>query len=100
MPYLTTPGNLPMVENSPYATNLEAAIQHERMVELACEATRYFDIIRWHTAGLLIDLRKPGFPKANIFDVIVDPAFTGNFLLPIPQYELNNNPGMVPNSAN
>lgn len=100
LPYLTQSGTLPMVEDSPYASNLEAAIQHERMVELACEATRYFDIIRWNTAGLLIDLRKPGFPKASVYDVIVDPAFRGNFLMPIPQSELNNNPEMIPNSAN
>ena len=66
LPYLSQTGSLPIVENSKYAGNLEAAIQHERMIELACEASRYFDIIRWNKAGLLIDLRKSGFPKANI----------------------------------
>ncbi|MFA9392765.1 MAG: RagB/SusD family nutrient uptake outer membrane protein [Prolixibacteraceae bacterium] len=100
LPYLKSIGSLPQVENSVYASNLEAAIQHERMVELACESTRYFDIIRWHKAGLLLDLRKSGFPKANITELIIDQGFNGNFLLPIPQSELNNNPKMVANSAN
>ncbi len=100
LPYLNRQGTLPTAENSKYASNLEAAIQHERMVELACEATRYYDIIRWNKAGLLIDLRKNGFPKANIHDVIIDPAFTGNFLLPIPQEELNRNPNIKQNSSN
>ena len=100
LPYLSRTGSLPTVENSKYAGNMEAAIQHERMIELACEASRYFDIIRWNKAGLLIDLRKAGFPKANIKEIIVDPGFTGNFLLPIPQEELNRNTKIKPNSSN
>lgn len=100
LPYLTKVGTLPDVDNSKYAGNMEAAIQHERMVELACESSRYFDIIRWSSAGLLLDLRKPGFPKANLKEVIIDPGFSGNFLMPIPQTELSINPNAKPNSAN
>jgi len=100
LPYFNSLGTLPTVSASAYAGNMEAALQHERMVELACESQRYFDIVRWYTAGLLLDLRKPGFPKANINEIIIDPAFKGNFLFPIPQSELNANKLMRPNSAN
>lgn len=100
LPYLNQEGALPLIENSAYASNIPAAIQHERMVELAGEGHRYFDIIRWSKAGELIDLREPGFPKASASDVVIDPGFTGDFLFPIPQVELSANPNMIPNSAN
>ncbi|GJM64431.1 RagB/SusD family nutrient uptake outer membrane protein [Persicobacter diffluens] len=100
LPYFAAEGRLPKAVLSIYRDNPIAAVQHERMVELACESARYFDIIRWDAAGVLLDLRKEGFPRAQADDVIIDPAFDGNFLFPIPQSELNNNKYMRPNSAN
>lgn len=105
LPYFTQQGQLP--DAYPFGDNL-TKIQHERMVELAGESHRYFDIIRWFNAGILKDI-DPSSPTRgatinNVDElrekVIKEPAFKGVFVLPIPQYELNTNRNMIPNEAN
>lgn len=58
------------------------AIQHERMVELAGEQIRNFDIIRWRKHGKL-DSEPISYFIANKHE-----------LLPIPQSEIDNNPNL------
>ncbi|MFA0964422.1 RagB/SusD family nutrient uptake outer membrane protein [Roseivirga sp. BDSF3-8] len=70
-------------------------LAHERVMELAVESSRWFDIMRW---GWLDDAQKLQLLQAH------DPEFL-NFtpdrkLIPIPLNEMNNNPNLVGNAAN
>ncbi len=58
------------------------AIQHERVVELAGEQVRNFDILRWRKHGKL-DVEPISYFIKNKHE-----------LLPIPQQEIDNNPNM------
>ncbi|NJM94388.1 MAG: RagB/SusD family nutrient uptake outer membrane protein, partial [Cytophagales bacterium] len=83
------PGVLPSVSQliadpSNSISNMRDALRHERMIELAGESARYWDIIRWNIGEQVIDA----------------PGFRGVYLMPIPQTELDNNPKMKPNAAN
>ncbi|HEY8512292.1 MAG TPA: RagB/SusD family nutrient uptake outer membrane protein [Cyclobacteriaceae bacterium] len=70
-------------------------IAHERVMELAIEGTRFYDIIRW---GWLQDPDKLDMLKSH------DPEFNnyvpGSEYLKIPQGELDLNENLLPNSAN
>lgn len=70
-------------------------IAHERVMEMAIEGTRFYDIIRW---GWLQDSDKLAMLKSH------DPEFNnyvpGSEYLKIPQGELDLNENLVPNSAN
>ncbi|MFY7909725.1 MAG: RagB/SusD family nutrient uptake outer membrane protein, partial [Emticicia sp.] len=58
------------------------AVQHERMVELAAEQVRNFDILRWRKNKK--QTSEPiSYFTANKFE-----------LLPIPQSEIDNNPNI------
>ncbi|NJL75756.1 MAG: RagB/SusD family nutrient uptake outer membrane protein [Saprospiraceae bacterium] len=61
---------------------IRKAIQRERMVELAGEQTRNFDILRWRKHGKL-DQEPISYFIANKHE-----------LLPIPQSEIDNNPNL------
>jgi hypothetical protein len=70
-------------------------LAHERIMELAIEGVRYYDIKRW---GWLDDPAKLAQLKLN------DPEFE-NYVpsrkyMPIPQAELDNNPNLVGNDVN
>jgi tetratricopeptide (TPR) repeat protein len=62
---------------------LRKAIQHERMVELAGEQIRNFDIVRWRKHGKL-----DGEPISYFIP-------NKHELLPIPQSEIDNNPNLT-----
>ncbi len=62
---------------------IRRAIQHERMIELAGEQVRNFDIVRWRKHGKL-DQEPIDYFIANRHE-----------LLPIPQTEIDNNPNMT-----
>ncbi|AZA84822.1 hypothetical protein C1637_18755 [Chryseobacterium lactis] len=93
------------VQTAPLYTNIQAAwagILKERRLELAYEGHRYIDIKRLGTlANVTID-RDPAdysssssnFPAANPVNL---PNSSYKFALPIPQDELNANPGIVQN---
>jgi hypothetical protein len=71
--------NMPVYPTAAYPVNSKAeifrAIMHERMVELAGEEIRNFDVIRWRKNG------KTTFaPLTNFKD-----------LMPVPQTEIDNN---------
>jgi starch-binding outer membrane protein, SusD/RagB family len=68
-------------------------LMHERRVELALEGHRYFDLVRWHRAGLIDIETDVDFGKA---------APNNNWqekhlIKPIPQRELDLNPNLVQN---
>lgn len=59
------------------------AILKERMLELACEGHRWFDLVRTKKLETLVPLAKPGVtPTSN------------NYIFPIPQYEQDLNPNL------
>lgn len=104
--YFVKAGSLPVAYTK--SADMWVQIQHERMVELAGESHRYFDLQRWYRAGVLrdIDPASSTFGSTIASDamlrekVIYESNFRGVFYLPIPQYELNTNPHMRPNEAN
>ena len=63
-------------------------IVHERMVELACEAIWWNDLVRWDNAG-----------KLNMNAFVNNTSFNKSFhkVLPIPEPELSTNLAMEPN---
>lgn len=71
--------------NIPAGTQAEVrkAIQHERMIELAGEQVRNFDIVRWRKHGKL-DQEPISYFLPNKHE-----------LLPIPQTEIDNNPNLT-----
>lgn len=79
--------NMPPIptKNIPASNQAEVrkAIQHERLVELAGEQVRNFDIIRWRKHGKL-DQEPISYFIANKHE-----------LLPIPQSEIDNNPNLT-----
>lgn len=83
-------GTLPTVEelmaaaptiNGRVINNIEAALRHERMIELAGEGKRWDDILRW---GIGQEVRGSIFKE----------------WLPIYQGDLDTNPNLKPNSSN
>ena len=64
------------------------AVQHERMIELAGEQIRNFDIVRWRKHGKL-DQEPISYFLPNRHE-----------LLPIPQTELDNNPKLTEGDQN
>lgn len=72
-----------------------AWIMHERRIELAFEGWRYYDLVRWHEAGLIdiaIDVDF-GREPANA-------AWSPTYLLkPIPQSDLDVNPNLSQNTG-
>ncbi len=70
-------------------------IAHERLVEFAIEGQRIDDIIRW---GWLYDNQKLQDLRSR--DSEFDTWIPGREYLPIPQNELDNNPNLLPNTAN
>jgi hypothetical protein len=80
-------------------------IQQERMIELAFEGKRFWDIRRWKTAhywlnqpirGLNADGETP--EEFNTVRVLYTPEFsTKDYLFPIRQHNLRVNPNLVQN---
>lgn len=78
--------DMPPIPTANYPAGNQAevrkAVQHERMIELAGEQIRNFDIIRWRKNGKL-DGEPISYFIANKHE-----------LLPIPQSEIDNNPNL------
>jgi hypothetical protein len=69
-------------------------LMHERRIELAFEGHRYFDLVRWHRAGLINIANDIDFGRgaAN------NNWSTKNLIKPIPQRELDLNQNLRQNS--
>lgn len=72
-----------------------AQLEHERIMELAIEGKRWYDLKRW---GYLGNATKLAELKAHDFEFNTFSA--GKEYIPIPQSELDRNPNLVGNSAN
>jgi hypothetical protein len=70
-------------------------LAHERIMELAIEGVRYYDINRW---GWLDDPAKLAQLKLN--DAEFENYVPSRKYMPIPQAELDNNPNLVGNDVN
>lgn len=64
-------------------------IKHEREVEFFMEGTRYYDLLRWRDAEEV--LLMPGIQEARVFDA------SKNYLWPIPQFAIDQSPGLTQN---
>ena len=82
-------------------------IRHERMIELAFENHRFWDVRRWKIAPDVLTklygmkITKSGanyvYQKFLVEDRIFDPA--KNYLYPIPQTEINKDKALVQNAG-
>lgn len=95
--------NMPPIANGLTQAQLRAAVRHERMVELALEGQRLFDIRRWKTAEGLMkgDVYGMTYLDNGTLKTITVSGFTRNFepkhyLWPIPQSETDLNPNLLP----
>ena len=81
-------------------------IRHERRIELAFEGKRFYDIMRWKIADELFDTPIYGmkitneneslkYEKVEVRKISFDPA--KNYLQPLPQYALDQNPKLIQN---
>lgn len=86
---------MPKVDRARYnsQSTLRELIRNERRVELAGEALRYFDIIRWKTAEEVLNtevksLEVPGMLPVRVLETrIFDPA--RHYVWPIPQLAID-----------
>ncbi len=71
--------------------DFRAVVREERRVELAFEWKRWYDLKRWGNA-------KEAFSGANSYEP--HPTFQDfNYLLPLPQDELDRNPNLLPQNS-
>lgn len=81
-------------------------IRHERRIELAFEGKRFYDIRRWKMAApifskpmygmkITVNNGKLQYEKIEVRKITFDP--TKNYLLPIPQYAIDQNPQLEQN---
>jgi len=89
----TVPANLSTAQTD--KTVIMQWIMDERLVELAAEGQRWYDLTRWHRAGY-ITLSNAFFDPVNAAVM----AFTApkHLLLPIPLSETDKNPNVVGNN--
>ncbi|CAL1518003.1 RagB/SusD family nutrient uptake outer membrane protein [Chitinophaga sp. MM2321] len=96
--------NMPQLATDLGQNELRQAVRHERMVELALEGLRLFDIRRWKTAATLMTGPVYGmtYTDGGVVKTITVSAFTRNFeapkhyLWPVPQPETDLNPNLMP----
>jgi len=84
--------NLATVKPGMTAEQMRTQIAHERLLEFALEGHRFDDIRRW---GWLNDSAKLTWLKSR--DSEYDTYKAGREFFPIPQVEMDNNPGTVQN---
>jgi len=86
----TVPANYPVTETD--KTKIMGWVMNERLIELAGEGQRWFDLRRWQLQGI-ITLNNNFFSSnvAMVFDV------TKHLYMPIPNTELDVNPNMKQN---
>src|SRR5690606_29616379 len=99
--------NMPIISNGKSQEELREIVRQERLVELAFEGLRFFDIRRWRIAenimvgkvygltyeddnGDLVTVEVPGFIR--FWD-------NRNYLWPIPQKEIELNSNLIQNTG-
>jgi starch-binding outer membrane protein, SusD/RagB family len=97
--------NLPPIVAPKLPDEMREIVRHERMVELAFEGQRYFDIRRWGIAQVVMNVPVSGMTYSNSSGNLVtinDPTLrtfipNRDYLWPIPQKELNLNKSLKQN---
>jgi hypothetical protein len=98
--------NMPAIIGTPTQSELRKIVRDERLVELAFEGLRYFDIRRWRIAETVIPGIIYGMTYADQNGVLTTIALTGfnkafnknrDYLWPIPQRERELNPSLTQN---
>ena len=99
--------NMPPVEDT--GEDLLTKLQHERQIELVFEGHRYFDVRRWKIAPVVLnklpkrmDIVKNLTTGEKTYSVNVMENFQfvftdKNYLLPVPQAEIDKNSLLVQN---
>jgi len=87
---------MPLIDRIKYNTkeSLREAIRNERRVELAGEGLRYFDILRWETAEVvlnkdIVSFEIPGLLPLQIINTRIFDK-TKHYVWPIPQSAIDN----------
>jgi hypothetical protein len=97
--------NMPAITGGKNQDELTSIVRHERIVELAFEGQRFFDIRRWQIAGDVMPGKVYGMTyqdtNGNLQTVEI-PAWTNswndrNYLWPVPQQERDLNDGLGQN---
>lgn len=84
--------NMPALPTGLTKEQMRERIRHERRVELAFEGLRYYDLIRWHTAGQVLNNVKDG-----LFAYRFDDKF---YKWPLPQTEIDKSDGILVQNPN
>lgn len=85
--------NMPAYPAGLSKDQMRERIRHERRVELAFEgALRYYDLIRWHTAGQVLNNVKDGLSPYHFEDKF--------YRWPIPQTEIDKSGGILVQNPN
>lgn len=95
---------MPLINQPQTQAELRETVRHERMVELAFEGQRFFDIRRWGIVAKVFNVPIAGLTYLNNgqLETVVQPAFVRSFLQrdyfwPIPQKELDLNKNLKQN---
>ncbi|MEO6001240.1 MAG: RagB/SusD family nutrient uptake outer membrane protein [Chitinophagaceae bacterium] len=98
--------NMPLINQSQTQADLRTTIRNERMVELAFEGQRFFDIRRWAIALDVFNVPIAGLTYVNNgqLTTVFQPGLVRSFkqrdyLWPIPQKELDLNKNLVQNTG-
>jgi hypothetical protein len=99
-------GNLPTLDRTAFATKVTFfdAIEQERIVELAAEGSRFFDIRRWNKVEQ-IWAQPNGTPIVDTWNIFIRDEFKNAiprdfqrfYLFQIPPTEITNNPKLTQN---
>jgi hypothetical protein len=97
--------NLPLIESGKSQNELRDIVRHERMVELAFEGHRLFDLRRWKNADMEIPGYVEGMTYKNSLGEYVTIKIDGflkvfeqkHYLWPIPKKEIDLNPNLSQN---
>jgi hypothetical protein len=98
--------NMPLINQPQTQADLRTTVRNERMVELAFEGQRFFDIRRWAIALDVFNVPIAGLTYVNNGQLVtvVQPGLVRSFkqrdyLWPIPQKELDLNKNLVQNTG-
>jgi hypothetical protein len=97
--------NMPAIASGKTQDEMRSIIRHERMVELAFEGLRYFDILRWKIAETVMPGKVYGMTYVDDDGNLQTVEVTGwtnlfnsrNYQWPIPQNELDLNSQLTQN---
>ena len=95
---------MPLIIQPETQTDLRTTVRNERMVELAFEGQRFFDIRRWGIVADVFNVPIAGLTYVNNgqLETIVEPGVVRDFqqrdyLWPIPQAEMDLNKNLKQN---